>query len=59
MLVRFLGDISLAEEAVQDAFTTALQRWPRERRSARARRLDHHHGAQPRHRPAAARGVAR
>ncbi|MFG2636814.1 RNA polymerase sigma factor [Streptomyces sp. NPDC048362] len=29
VLVRFLGDIDLAEEAVQDAFTTALDRWPR------------------------------
>ncbi|MER5452570.1 RNA polymerase sigma factor [Streptomyces sp. NPDC002764] len=29
VLVRFLGDIDLAEEAVQDAFTTAVQRWPR------------------------------
>lgn len=29
-LIRFLGDIDLAEEAVQDAFVTALQRWPRE-----------------------------
>lgn len=28
VLVRFLGDIDLAEEAVQDAFTTALGRWP-------------------------------
>jgi RNA polymerase sigma-70 factor (ECF subfamily) len=28
VLVRFLGDISLAEEAVQDAFAIALQRWP-------------------------------
>lgn len=28
VLVRFLGDIDLAEEAVQDAFTTALDRWP-------------------------------
>ncbi|MEV5439302.1 RNA polymerase sigma factor [Streptomyces sp. NPDC052682] len=27
-LVRFLGDIDLAEEAVQDAFTLAVQRWP-------------------------------
>ncbi|MGW6828464.1 RNA polymerase sigma factor [Streptomyces massasporeus] len=27
-LVRFLGDIDLAEEAVQDAFTTAVRRWP-------------------------------
>lgn len=30
VLTRFLGDLSLAEEAVQDAFTTALERWPRE-----------------------------
>ena len=27
-LVRVFRDISLAEEAVQDAFTTAVQRWP-------------------------------
>ncbi|WHT22409.1 RNA polymerase sigma factor [Crossiella sp. CA-258035] len=30
VLVRLLGDIDLAEEAVQDAFATALERWPRE-----------------------------
>ncbi|MFF2993686.1 RNA polymerase sigma factor [Streptomyces sp. NPDC057950] len=29
VLVRLLGDIDLAEEAVQDAFTTALRTWPR------------------------------
>ncbi|MEU3845023.1 RNA polymerase sigma factor [Streptomyces sp. NPDC028635] len=28
VLVRFLGDIDLAEEAVQDAFTVALRTWP-------------------------------
>jgi len=28
-LVRLLGDIDLAEEAVQDAFVVALERWPR------------------------------
>ena len=28
VLVRTLGDIDLAEEAVQDAFATALARWP-------------------------------
>ncbi|MCD9877729.1 RNA polymerase sigma factor [Streptomyces guryensis] len=28
VLVRFLGDIDLAEEAVQDAFMTAVRRWP-------------------------------
>jgi RNA polymerase sigma-70 factor (ECF subfamily) len=27
-LVRFFGDIDIAEEAVQDAFVVALQRWP-------------------------------
>ena len=30
VLVRRFGDIDLVEEAVQDAFTTALQRWPSE-----------------------------
>jgi RNA polymerase sigma-70 factor, ECF subfamily len=29
-LARLLGDIGLAEEAVQDAFAVALERWPRE-----------------------------
>jgi len=28
VLIRFCGNIELAEEAVQDAFTAALQRWP-------------------------------
>jgi RNA polymerase sigma-70 factor (ECF subfamily) len=28
VLVRLLGDIDLAEEAVQDAFTAAVRRWP-------------------------------
>jgi RNA polymerase sigma-70 factor (ECF subfamily) len=28
VLVRLLGDIDLAEEAVQDAFVAAVQRWP-------------------------------
>jgi RNA polymerase sigma-70 factor (ECF subfamily) len=27
-LTRILGDLSLAEDAVQDAFTTAVERWP-------------------------------
>jgi len=30
VLVRMLGDIDLAEEAVQDAFTAASERWPAE-----------------------------
>ncbi len=29
-LVRFFGDIDLAEEAVQDAFVVAVERWPRD-----------------------------
>jgi RNA polymerase sigma-70 factor (ECF subfamily) len=28
VLVRFFGDIDVAEEAVQEAFVTAVQRWP-------------------------------
>ena len=28
VLVRYIGDIDLAEEAVQDAFAVAVQRWP-------------------------------
>src|SRR4030095_5825751 len=28
VLVRVFGDIATAEEAVQDAFTAALERWP-------------------------------
>jgi RNA polymerase sigma-70 factor (ECF subfamily) len=28
VLVRVFGDLDIAEEAVQDAFTTAVQRWP-------------------------------
>ena len=49
--MRFLGDIDLAEEAVQDAFTKALVRWPQEGvppspagwiiTTARNRALDH------------------
>lgn len=30
VLTRSFGDIETAEEAVQDAFTTAVERWPRE-----------------------------
>ena len=29
-LIRAIGDFDLAEESVQDAFVTALERWPRE-----------------------------
>ncbi len=30
ILARVLGDLELAEDAVQDAFATALERWPRD-----------------------------
>ena len=30
ILTRVLGDLSLAEDAVQDAFATAVERWPRD-----------------------------
>ena len=30
VLTRVLGDLDRAEDAVQDAFTTALERWPRD-----------------------------
>ena len=29
-LIRVIGDFDLAEEAVQDAFLKALERWPRD-----------------------------
>jgi RNA polymerase sigma-70 factor (ECF subfamily) len=29
-LVRFLGDLDLAEEAAQEAFAIAAERWPRD-----------------------------
>ena len=29
-LIRFAGDWDLAEECAQDAFTLALERWPRD-----------------------------
>jgi RNA polymerase sigma-70 factor (ECF subfamily) len=29
-LVGFLGDIELAEDAAQEAFATAAERWPRD-----------------------------
>lgn len=30
ILIRVLGDFELAEDAVQDAFAIALERWPRD-----------------------------
>lgn len=51
VLVRRFGDIDLAEEAVQDAFTKALDRWPH----TEPRRLDHHDRLELDHRPVPAR----
>jgi RNA polymerase sigma-70 factor (ECF subfamily) len=51
ILIRVLGDFDLAEDALQEAFTTALDRWPREGKpenpgawiltTARNRAIDH------------------
>ena len=54
-LIRVLGDIDLAEDAVAEAFAIAAEQWPVDGRAAEPRRLDHHHRPQPRHRPAATR----
>ena len=51
-LARLLGDIGLAEEAVQDAFAVAVQKWD-EIAAAQPGRLDRDHRPQPGHRPAA------
>ena len=42
-LVRFFGDIDIAEEAVQEAFEIAVQRWAGDRSAAESCRVDHHH----------------
>ena len=57
-LIRVLGDFDLAEEAVQDAFVTALETWPVARRARQPRRVDHDDGPQPGDRPAAAPAAA-
>ena len=54
-LIRVLGDFDLAEEASQDAYVAALERWPVDGRTPQPRRLDHDDGPQPRDRPAPAR----
>ena len=57
-LVRLFGDIDVAEEAVQEAFTVAIDRWPVDGLAAQPRGVDHHHGPQPGHRSAAPGGQA-
>ena len=54
-LVRVLGDVDLAEDAVAEAFAIAAERWPATGVPAEPRRLDHHDRPQPGHRPAAPR----
>ena len=58
-LIRVLGDFDLAEEAVQEAFVVALERWPARRRPGQPGRVDHPRGAQQGDRPPAPRAHAR
>jgi hypothetical protein len=50
-LIGFLGDIDLAEEAAQEAFAIAAERWPRDGHALQPARLADHDGAQPGDRP--------
>ncbi len=50
-LVGVLGDIELAEDAAQEAFALAAERWPRRWRTREPDRLADHDRAQPRDRP--------
>jgi predicted RNA polymerase sigma factor len=61
-VIRLVGDFHVAEEAVQDAFAIALERWPRQGRARGDRRPEAPRRARPlppavgrRGRPAAAR----
>ena len=47
-LVRILGDVDLAEEAIQDAYAIALERWPRTGLPVRSGGLDLSDSPQPR-----------
>jgi predicted RNA polymerase sigma factor len=59
VLVRAFGDIELAEDAVQDAFAAACERWATTGLAPEPRGLDHHHRPQPRDRSLTARVFAR
>jgi hypothetical protein len=50
-LIGFLGDFDLAEEAAQEAFAIAAERWPRDGIARQPSRLAGDDGAQPRDRP--------
>ena len=54
-LIRVFGDIDLAEDAVQDAFTTALRTWPAAGLPPQPQWVDHHDRPQTRVGPAAPR----
>ncbi len=58
-LVGFLGDFDLAEEAAQEAFAIAAERWPREGQPAEPARVARGDRAQPRDRPHPPRAHAR
>ncbi|MEI2652577.1 MAG: hypothetical protein V9G12_10570 [Microthrixaceae bacterium] len=49
-LIRLFGDIDVAEEAVQEAFVVATQRWP-DGAAAEPGRLDPDDGPEPGDRP--------
>ena len=49
VLVRAFGDIELAEDGVQDAFTVAATRWAAEGVPPSPAGLDHHHRSPPDH----------
>ena len=54
-LIGFLGDFDLAEEATQEAFAIAAERWPRDGEPRQPRRLADDDRAQPRDRSHPAR----
>ncbi len=57
-LIRTFGDIDVAEDAVQEAFAIAMDKWPESGWPPNPGALDRHDGAQPGHRPIASRGDA-
>ena len=54
-LIRILGDIDLAEDAVAEAFAVAAANLEGARHSTESRRMDHVNGPQPGDRPDPAR----
>ncbi len=54
-LIRVFGDIDVAEDAVQEAFATALRKWPGDGLPPNPGGLDHDDRPQPCRRPPAPR----